>query len=268
MARHSPLLERIRSRLQNSPRGDLLRRGMRVFLEKGDLVLEGEVTDVADKKTALVQAAMVAGVGPIIDRLHVRPSARRSDAEILRDVRHLLAAEVALADCLVQGTACGNHSRTMVLCPEGWQGDIEIRVEDGVVTLDGEVPGLAQKCLASILAWSVPGCRDVIDGLGVDATDEDSDTAMTEAIRRAMERLSPSRGAPLTLRVTGGVVTLAGEVASWDEVRAIDRMIWGMFGVTEVRNQLAISGPDGDVDGRPPPEAVTGGGIRTAPKAL
>jgi osmotically-inducible protein OsmY len=254
MARHSPLLDRVRLRLQHSPRGDLLRSGMSVFLENGDLVLEGEVADIADKKTALLQAAMVAGVGPIIDRLHVRPSARRPDADILRDVSRLLDAEVALSDCLVQGTACGNHSRTRVLCPEGWQGDIEIRVEDGVVTLDGDVPSLAQKCLASILAWSVPGCRDVIDGLGVDATDDDSDTAMTEAIRRAIERLSPPGGAPsLTVRVTGGVVTLSGEVTSWDEARAIDRLVWGMFGVAEVRDQLALPAAPGAVDSLPSP---------------
>jgi len=36
---------------------------------------------------------------------------------------------------------------------------IDIGVEDGVVTLDGDVP---------VLAWWAPGSRDVVKGLGVD----------------------------------------------------------------------------------------------------
>ena len=37
------------------------------------------------------------------------------------------------------------------------RGAIEIEVKDGVVTLDGRVPGLASKRLAGVLAWWVPG---------------------------------------------------------------------------------------------------------------
>ena len=242
MSRYAHVLQRVSLRLQNSPRGDLLRHGIAMLFQKGDLVLEGEVADVAEKKTALMQAAMVEGVGRIIDRLHVRPSRRRSDSEIRADIRRLLGAEMALNDCLIQGTECGDHSRTMVLSPEGWQGAIEIRVEDGVVTLDGDVPHLAQKCLAGTLAWSVPGCRDVIDGLGVGATGEDRDREMTGAIQRALELLTPSRGQSVVVEVKGGVVMLAGEVGSGDEARAIEGIVWNTFRVDEVKNLLAVPG--------------------------
>lgn len=268
MARHSSLRERARLRLQDSPRGDLLRREASVSLEKGDLVLEGELASIADKKTALAQVAAVEGVGPIIDRLRVRPTVRRGDAEILRDVRRALQSEVALSDCLVQGTAVGTASRTMVLCPEGWQGDIDVRVADGVVTLDGDVPTLAQKCLAGVLAWSVPGCRDVVDGLGVDAGDQDADQALAEAIRRTLENRAHCSGRAVTVAVAGGVVTLTGEVPSWDEAMAIDRLLWSMFGVIEVRNQLVLPPSLGAFRRETAPATATRAGTSAAPKPV
>jgi osmotically-inducible protein OsmY len=212
--------------------------------------------------------ATVEGAGPIIDRLRVRPAVRRIDADVLRDIRRLLQAEVALSDCQVQGTAYANNSRTMVLCPEGWQGDIDVRVQDGVVTLDGDVPTLAQKCLAGILAWSVPGCRDVVDGLGVDAGEEDGDQALAEAIRVTLEHRAGSGGKPLTVAAAGGVVTLSGEVPSWDEAMAIDRLLWSMFGVIEVRNHLVLPPSHGAFGRGTAPATATGAGTGAAPKPV
>ena len=42
---------------------------------------------------------------------------------------------------------------------------VEFAVEDGIVTLDGEVPSLTHKRLAGVFAWWVPGSRDVINGM-------------------------------------------------------------------------------------------------------
>lgn len=40
-----------------------------------------------------------------------------------------------------------------------------IEVKKGIVTLNGEVPSLTHKRLAGVLAWWVPGTRDVVNGL-------------------------------------------------------------------------------------------------------
>ena len=44
-------------------------------------------------------------------------------------------------------------------------GSIVIEVKKGIVTLNGEVPSLTHKRLAGVLAWWVPGTRDVVNGL-------------------------------------------------------------------------------------------------------
>jgi hypothetical protein len=47
---------------------------------------------------------------------------------------------------------------------------IELYVENGVITLDGNVPTLAHKNLAGEIAQHVPGARDVVNSISVEST--------------------------------------------------------------------------------------------------
>lgn len=49
--------------------------------------------------------------------------------------------------------------------PKGSRGTIDVEVQDGIVTLNGRVPGLTSKRLAGVLAWWVSGVRDVVNGI-------------------------------------------------------------------------------------------------------
>ena len=49
--------------------------------------------------------------------------------------------------------------------PQGASGNIDIEVQDGIVTLNGSIPGLTSKRLAGVMAWWVPGVRDVVNGM-------------------------------------------------------------------------------------------------------
>ena len=52
---------------------------------------------------------------------------------------------------------------------------VEAAVRDGVVTLNGRVQSLSHKRLAGVLAWWVPGTRNVVNGLDVQPPEEDTD---------------------------------------------------------------------------------------------
>ena len=69
-------------------------------------------------------------------------------------------------------------------------GTIVVEVRDGVVTLNGEVPSLSHKRLAGVLAWWVPGCRDVINGLAEVPAQEDNDDELTDAVCLAVRKRS------------------------------------------------------------------------------
>ena len=166
--------------------------------------MEGELADIAAKKLALERAAAVLGVTHIIDRLHVTPAERQEDGLIRNLVRDALIAEPAFAEISIGIWDRGTLE--MVRPVDTARGAIELRVENGVVTRAGEVPGLDYKHLAGLLAWWVPGSRDVINGLGVTPPEQDSDAAMTE---------SPTRGVRESIASRATVLDRAAGACTW-----------------------------------------------------
>jgi hypothetical protein len=93
----------------------------------------------------------------------------RSDEELRVDVERALSAELRLGGCCIDpGRAVSLHA-AWVMFPEGYSGCIEVNVEAGVVTLDGNVGSRGERRLAGLLAGRVPGCRRVVNALAVDA---------------------------------------------------------------------------------------------------
>lgn len=232
----SAILDEVRRRLGADPRlGGAARRAVLSFGD-GVLTLEGEVPDVAAKKTALERAAAVAGVQHIVDRLRVAPARAMSDAQVRDHVRDLLLAEPALqpsARAVPRGSE-GALRADVVL------GAIGLSVRGGVVTLDGVVPGLAHKRLAGVLAWWVPGVRDVVNGLEVAPPEEDDDDEISDAVRLVLEKDPLVDATEVAVSTRKAVVTLAGVVPSDVERRAAERDAWCVFGVDAVRNELAV----------------------------
>jgi hypothetical protein len=74
-------LEVTRKALLSEARIDVAHHPIRLTLSDGDLVIEGEVADIAAKKLALERAAAVAEVRGI-DRLRVAPAERMGDGAI------------------------------------------------------------------------------------------------------------------------------------------------------------------------------------------
>jgi len=71
------VLTRIRAALEKDTRINLHRYPIAIQWQNGDIVLAGDVENIAAKKLALLTASEIPGVGKIIDRLKVIP--RRAD---------------------------------------------------------------------------------------------------------------------------------------------------------------------------------------------
>lgn len=229
----------VHAALGGESRIDVRHHPIRLQMERGDLVMAGEVEDVAAKKLALERAAAIPGVDRIIDRLHVRPARRMEDGEVRRHVCNELIGEPALRHI---GLRERNGSEVRVLRAEtpDSRGGIEVRVEDGVVTLDGDVSGLAHKRLAGVLAWWVPGTRDVVNGIGVDPREQDSDAELLEAVRVALEKDPIVDQGSMRVSVRDRVVTLSGAVASGEQRHMAEMDAWYVWGVDRVVNQLRV----------------------------
>jgi osmotically-inducible protein OsmY len=239
MTEKQDVLETVRHALQSETRVHPTTGPIHLALAQDELTLEGEVDCIAGKKLALEAVARVAGVPRIIDHLHVRPASSMGDGEIRDKVRDALLEEIVLAGCAIRVWVKG-QSETARELPDA-MGDISIRVEDGIVTLDGDVPGLGEKRLAGVLAWWVPGCRDVINGLGVTPPERDSEAAVTDAVLQVLEKDPFVDAESIRVHTRHGVVSLDGTVPREAERELAENDAWYVFGVDKVVNRLTVS---------------------------
>jgi osmotically-inducible protein OsmY len=232
------VLNRVRAALVSEPRLDLHRFPIELSFAQGTLTLEGEVGDVAAKKLALERTAALPEVAVIIDRLRVQPAQRMGDGEIRDLVRDALLQEPAFADFAIR-RRLGERVETVREPPEA-RSAIDLEVEDGVVTLNGQVPGLADKRLAGVLAWWVPGSRDVINGIAVEPPEDDSDEAILEAVRLVLEKDPFVDASQIRVGVKNALVRLTGLVPTEAEREMAEFDAWYVFGVDKVDNRIEV----------------------------
>jgi len=137
----------------------------------GAAVLEGEVETVAQKRLALERVAAIPDLNGIVDRIRVRPAAVMSDDGIRDHLRRVLALEPAFEGLRIVEW---NGENAVQVRDGARAGEIEFEVRDSVVTLNGRLASLASKRLAGVLAWWIPGSRDVINGIAVTPSEQDA----------------------------------------------------------------------------------------------
>jgi osmotically-inducible protein OsmY len=205
----------------------------------GVVLLDGEVHDIAAKKIALEKVAAIPGIDGIADRLHVKPATHMTDKEIRVHVRNGLIAEPGLASLEIRELE-NREWKLMRGAPAGAHGSIDIDVNDGVVTLDGRVPGLTTKRLAGAIAWWVPGVRDVFNGMEVSPPEDDSPDMIAEAVRVVLDRDPFVNAGQIRVGVRNTLVRLTGLVPNEIERQAAERDAWMVFGVNTVVNEINV----------------------------
>jgi len=232
------IVKKIEAALEHEPRVNPHRDRIVVELDDGVVTLSGEVSDIAAKRLTLRRAAALPGVRGIVDRLHVRPAEPMGDGEIADHVEHFLTGESTFDDCAISRRVGDTHEIVRPREPGRDRWWIEIGVDDGIVTLDGEVPSLSHKRLAGAMAWWVPGSRDVVNGLGVVPDEEDSDEEILDALRLVHEKDPLLDADQLHATCKNFVVTLDGYVRTESERNLAEFDAWAVFGVDGVVNRI------------------------------
>ncbi len=230
------LTKKIRAALEKDTRINLHRYPVSITMQNGDIVLAGEMENIASKKLALLAAAETKGVLRIVDRLKVTPAEKMGDAEIRDHVCKALTEESALEGCLIRGLA-GDIVRKALAEPRG---SIVVEVNDGIVTLNGEVPSLTHKRLAGVLAWWVPGTCDVINGLEEVPPEEDNDDELIDAVRLVLEKDPFVNAGKIRVSSKDWVVTLEGLVPIETMKQMAERDAWCVIGVRSVVNRIQV----------------------------
>jgi osmotically-inducible protein OsmY len=206
--------------------------------DDGTVTIQAEVETIAVKRLALERLAAIKGITAIVDRLRVKPAKAMSDDGILDHLRKAYFAEPAFAALKITERKSGKR-KPVQDAPEP-RGEIEIEVKKGVVILNGRVPGLASKRLAGVLAWWVPGSRDVVNGIAVEPPEEDAPIRIEEAVGIALDKDPFVDASQVRVGVRNRTVRLTGAVRSREARDAAEWDAWYVFGVDDVINELEV----------------------------
>jgi osmotically-inducible protein OsmY len=233
------IVKTVRAAFERSPRINLHKFPIRMDFRDGALTLEGEVEHIAAKKLCMELAITVPGVSGIVDRLHVTPATHMGDGAILDAVRDALLQEPTLQNCTIEIRHKGKVEMIREITTEP-HGVIELSVADGVVLLDDHVTSLAQKRFAGVLAWWVPGSRDVVNGLAVEPPQDDSDDEIAKTVRAVLKKDPFVNVDRIRASANKAVVRLEGEVPSAEQKEMAEFDAWYVFGVDKVINKLDV----------------------------
>ncbi len=188
-----------------------------VEVTDGIVTLAGTVDSFPQKWDAEQATQRVAGVRAITVDMAVRlPSInRRTDVDIAR------SAENAL-----QWTSYLPHD-----C-------VKVKVEDGWITLSGEVSWEYQRRAATTAVRSLLGVTGVSDQIGIQA--KGSPLAVKAEIESALKRRAEADLQTIHVEVDGADVTLSGTVHSWAQRQLANHAAWGAPGVNRVVDHLTI----------------------------
>jgi osmotically-inducible protein OsmY len=205
----------------------------------GTATIEAEVDTVAAKRLALERLAATKGVTAVIDRLRIKPAKPMSDDGILDHLRKAYYDEPSFYELALKEREAGKL-KLVRNAFESERGVIESEVEDGVIVLNGRAPSLAAKRLAGVIAWWVPGARDVVNGIAVEPPEEDAPIRIEEAVRIALDKDPFVDASQIRVGVRYRTVRLTGAVHSQEARDAAEWDAWYIFGVDDVVNELEV----------------------------
>jgi osmotically-inducible protein OsmY len=185
----------------------------------GDVALNGTVPSYPQYLEATAAAQRVAGVKNVHNHLEVfLPDGDYRDDAMLT-------------------TAANNALALNVTVPDG----VEATARDGNLTLTGTVTYGRQRQAAELAVAGLTGVRNVKNDIDVSYDTDPVD--VTWLVQDALDRNAlVSDNSDVSVDTRGNTVTLRGHVRTWAERDAVVGAAWMAGGVSEVRDDLVITG--------------------------
>ena len=188
-----------------------------VFVKNGIVTLSGQTDSFSKKMAAEKAVRKIFGVKAIAEDIHVgaSPANGKTDTEIAESVINVLKWHTAIQE-----------------------EDIDIKVEGGFVTLEGEVDWEYQRAGAINAAAHLNGVRGINNFITVRPVVASGN--VENNIRAALERNASTDANRITVEVSEHNVILKGTVRSLAEKEDAKNAAWAAAGVTSVDDRLEV----------------------------
>jgi osmotically-inducible protein OsmY len=207
--------------------GRLAGSKIQVEVNDADVILQGSAESHQASAFAQEDAAEVAGVEKIVNRIEVplpEKIAPPTDEGIRARIQAMLSSESENAPV-----------------------DFVLAVAEGVVFIDGFVETLKEKRQIGNIAARERGVLEVRNHLTVVPGRDRDDEELSARIQAALESVAELGNIKsVRLRVEEGVATLTGTVASPESRRRVNTAVSSVAGVRDVRDKLDVGGRAGD----------------------
>jgi osmotically-inducible protein OsmY len=189
-----------------------------VAVKDGVVTLNGSVANYSQKKNAERAARRVAGVKAVAENLEIKlpGTAQRSDADIAQSVVSGLRFNVDVP-----------------------RDRIQVTVENGWVSLEGEVEWQYQKSAAENSVKYLMGVKGFTDNIRIKPRVSAAD--VKAKIESAFERRALLDAGQIKVESTDSKITLRGSVHSWDEREQAEQAAWAAPGVSKVENYVTVT---------------------------
>ena len=189
-----------------------------VAVKDGVITLTGFVPTYAQKFAAEQAAERVSGMRALADDLQVKLSGGtdRTDTEIAHAAVNALRWDIEVPDDLIRA-----------------------RVENGWVTLEGNVDWYYQKAAAERAVRYLTGVKGLTNFINVKP--KLSAPEVKAKIEAALKRSAELSAKKIEVETSEGKVTLRGTVRTWAERQEAERAAWNAPGVHSVKDELFVS---------------------------
>jgi len=188
-----------------------------VTAKDGVVSLTGIVDSYAKKMEAENAAKRVIGVKALVEKIEVKlhSSWSKTDADIAKDVLTALNSNWSVP-----------------------KDKVTVKVEEGFVTLEGELPWNYQREAAKNAVNYLMGVKGVTNLIKIKT--ETHDAIEKKDVEEAIGRSWAIDDSDINVSVSGTTVTLTGTVDSWYQKEEAGRIAWNTPGIWHVKNNLEV----------------------------
>lgn len=188
-----------------------------VTAHDGVVTLTGVVDSYAKKQVAEKAAKKVIGVQGLVEKLEVKfPTTwSKTNAEIAHAVLSALSMNWSVP-----------------------KDKVTVMVEDGWVTLEGELHWNYQREAAIDAITYLTGVKGITNNIKVKS--DTHDAIEKSAVEEAIGRSWSVDDSDIHVAVSGTTVTLTGTVHSWYQKEETGRLAWNTPGIWHVKNELIV----------------------------